>query len=436
MHNPLYYQLRLLVLPPLLVLASVSANACDYTVRDIGFIPHESPRYTLVVMSPSPVVIDDATKQLCRYWGMATLSLAPPNAGNMPVAIRDHHAEHPITSSIWLMDADRRCLHLQDIQDVSEPVSLEKLIAQRFSTPTMQHLRLSASTTFAQVLLLDAQQSREEEAHKAAASLKELEPMLPRPVTLPAEVVVVSPERRESESLLLWALGIDSGPIDEAVLVVLYGRGRLAGPALLGEAITHPALVAQLALVGESCECETDRAWLAERTIPFYWDEEDDRTAKSYLGFDPGNQQVQDDVQRVIKRGQRLGSIDRPDTIERIVSSYMESHVDGYQPRRLEIPVGGPPKANVTSTVIQGDGWDFAESKTDAKMQTDQTFGVGLEETDAADDIATVVFRPSSAATAAHDFHTSSSSSVTPAVLVILALVALAISIAIWKQFA
>lgn len=386
-------------------------------------------------MGESPVSVDAATKELCNHWGIATLCAGPSTAAALPKPIREHFTSHSSVVSIWLMDSTRRCLHLLDKRAESQTISLASLIAERLNTPTWRRLRGNASTTFAQVLLLDATPSRLDAAEKAAAALKDIEPMLPRPVTQPAEVVVVSAKQRDRELLLMWALGIDSVGEGEALAVVLYGRGRLAGSTLVGKAITHPALVAQLALVGESCECETDRAWLAERTIPFYWDEEDNRIAKGYLGFNPGNRQVQDDVQRVIARGQRLDSADRPDTIERIVSSYMESHVDGYQPRRLEIPPGNSSRASVTSTVIQGDGWEFEEPVTPGGKQTSAVEPVANEAQSSAD-TSVLIYRPKVPGQIVQHTERFSASTATPAILSIVALAALAISFAIWKQSA
>jgi hypothetical protein len=100
------------------------------------------------------------------------------------------------------------------------------------------------------------------------------------------------------------------------LLAVVYGRGRLAGRLMVGDAIQLRETLAQLALVGESCECETDRAWFEERTLPLPWNPQARQQAAPTLGFDPDSPLVQAEMVRIISQGKssrRKPQNDQPD---------------------------------------------------------------------------------------------------------------------------
>ncbi|GAB5407203.1 MAG: hypothetical protein Aurels2KO_54340 [Aureliella sp.] len=334
--------------------------ACDYTVRDIGFVPLEKPRYTLMIVGDQSHELDEDTVELAGRWGLQTLCVTWKSARDLPVAIQAFRETSSDTTTVWLVDHVRRCLLLDELVDPPAKLALSAFLREQLETDCQLQLHSGATRSFAQIILFEGEPPAIDQARKAAAALREIEPMLPRPISMPAQVVVVPEDQRQQNRILLWALGVDELESAENVMGVLYGRGRLAGPVMLGEAITHERVVAQLALVGESCECETDRDWLDERSLPFYWDEEQDWVASGILGFDPGNVQVQAEVRRVIARGKRQNQGRSGDTIERIVASYMESQVEGYQQPVLEIPPGSKnTELAVNATVIQGDGWGF-----------------------------------------------------------------------------
>ncbi len=342
--------------------------ACDFTVRDIGFVPPEKPRYTLIVVGADSHVLDEETVELAGRWGLQTLCMTWASAGDLPEHLEAHRRSSSEKTTVWLVDDRRRGLLLDTIADAPRELALSDVLDEQLGTPYQRQLQRGATRSFAQIVLFEGEPSAVEQARKAAAALKQIEPMLPRPISLPAQVIVIPVDQREHERVLLWALGVDDPRVSAGVMGVIYGRGRLAGGVMVGDAITHASAVAQLALVGESCECETDRDWLDERSLPFYWDEEQDRSATGILGFNPGNAQVQAEVRRVIARGRRQNSGRNGDTIERIVASYMESQVEGYQPARLTIPPGADSaELALNATVIQGEGWGFDDGQ--AKIQ-------------------------------------------------------------------
>lgn len=100
-----------------------------------------------------------------------------------------------------------------------------------------------------------------------------------------------------------WALGWSSGK--DAGAAVLYGRGRLAGDPLFGTLVTADAVLEQLELVSDSCECDRPRSWLTARHLPLPWNEALRTRARDLLGFDPHNPRIRDEIDRILSRGPR-----------------------------------------------------------------------------------------------------------------------------------
>jgi hypothetical protein len=202
------------------------------------------------------------------------------------------------------------------------------------------------------------------------------------------------------------------------LLAVVYGRGRLAGRLMVGDTIQLRETLAQLALVGESCECETDRAWFEERTVPLPWNSQARQQAAPNLGFDPDSPLVQAEMVRIIsqgkssrrkpqngrsnrvaetdsnsassaKAGSDAGGDSGGDAIERILLGYDELVLAPFPPASSAEPMrssastsvgaaerdspeqlvpnddtslqraGTESSSAVRATVVQGAGWDF-----------------------------------------------------------------------------
>lgn len=347
--------------------------ACDYTVRDIGFVRLGSPTYSVIVVGPTARTYEPADKELLSNWNINLLSVGQSSISTLPNSIQDVLSSDEYSSSIWLVDSTRRSLLLETAESPELLPSMAEVVDKHLATTRMREMGRGSLRSFAQIVLFDVDaQSRLSDAREAAQSLRDLEPMLPRPITLPAQVVVIPQSDRQAERTLVWAMGLDDLEESEPAMAVVYGRGRLAGPAMRGSEIELRTSIGQLALVGESCECETDRSWLDERTLPFFWTDENSRQAQLTLGFDPSNSQVQAEIQKVIERGSRNSRPQKAgDQIERIVSGYFESQVSGQQPQLLAIPPGKT-LPSVSATVIAGDGWDFDDSvaSTDSITQS------------------------------------------------------------------
>lgn len=367
------------------------ALACQYTVRDIGFVDLRGPEYSIVIRGD----VDERIKQDAAVelnW------LADSNARS---------TFRPGNVSGWvveIVDRDGRVLRMGDSESARpsapDPATLDaewigRIVRERFESPALKAIRDGAADTFAQILVVEgadlAERSRANEmARQATTALRRIEPMLPRPLAKPVGRISVAADRRATETMLLWALGLDSLPLERSALAVIYGRGKLAGRVLAAEEGDGRELLAQLALVGESCECETDRRWAEEPVLPGYWPQDFRRRASDGLGFDPDSPLVRAEVVRIVGRNPgeaARGADDRDrgqrgeDAIQRLLLGYDESDVstpsrfDGEGPaasgdkNSLEPQSSVPSRSHVTqgvrATVVAGDGWGFESDAGD-----------------------------------------------------------------------
>jgi len=166
--------------------------------------------------------------------------------------------------------------------------------------------------------------------------------------------------------------------------MVIYGRGRRAGEPLAGD-FNETEFTTQLALVGESCECETDRAWLLEPTAPMRWPERIAERAPGALGFDPESPMVKAEISRILSRGDfgtgrsTQGDGRRPKDLAEIVFGYSEHTLDdrlGESNRPAPAAAAAEAKGAVISSpkvvIRRDDGWDFQTASGNTSGNTSE----------------------------------------------------------------
>lgn len=308
-----------LLLP--LIIVSV-AYACRYTVRDIGFVRLGDPAIQVVLVNPdtSPDLIADALKDL----PLEVQSLDADHAPEHPAVV----ARTPGTTAV-LMDEQGRMLPIED------PLTLGR-------TPLAMELAAQAATTFAFVMLLEGGSAEDmlvarEEVDRLQARLNAIEEHLPRPLGHPLDIRTLTPQQQARDAPLLWSLGIDL-PVRAPTVLIAYGRARRAGEPVVVDRVTRAdaagELIAQLALVGESCECDTSRAWTKEPVGLVPWDRDTHSKASSALGFDSESPMVRAEVVRILDRGSndRPNVENRPDSLEQLLLGYGETSLEPAGP--------------------------------------------------------------------------------------------------------
>lgn len=344
-------------MPVLILLAALLLlPVCRYTVRDIGFVDLAAAGYQLQLPAPSATSDREQglgggelqnTSDPDRTWWNSSLrnsnvrlaaarpvgpgessgpgdSVGPGEPGRPDQPGRPGEPE-----AKWYLTAQHRegrlLLHQGSGDDAAQH---RRAAARALHSPLRDHLTEVALDRFAFVLLMTsgvaaADQELHAMAARSRANLERLSGQLPRPVLLPVEVMELTPAMRAQEDVLLWSLGLEDLGAAETAAVVLYGKGRRAGPVLRGAGLRETEMLSQLALVGESCECETDRRWADEPRIPLDWPQVQRQRAQEMLGFQPDSPMVQAEVLRILaKRPQASGA--GADSIESLVFGYGE----------------------------------------------------------------------------------------------------------------
>ncbi|MFK7736922.1 MAG: hypothetical protein AB8B50_12880 [Pirellulaceae bacterium] len=346
---------RCLFVASTVLLAPLVAIACDYTVRDIGFVAFDESDFSLIVTGPKDLELDATAMRRIKDLGVQLERRARPDLSAWDIQILDREGSHLQLARTAANDS------LPNIVD---------LLNDKLQTPRMQEIQEGVLGTFAQIVFFSGEDIRGLEiARKAAKAVRDLEPMLPRPVSLPVRLLEIDVEERSRERVLMWAAGLDALPAEESAMVVLYGRGRLAGPAMAGDEIQLDEALRQLALVGESCECDTSRDWTKLRRLPLLWTTESSENASRMLGFDISDPSVLAEVKDVLSRGRRGDETGWPDRLARIVEGYFEGSIAGSTPELIPIPPGRDSRRSATlqATVIEGDGWDFEDDDSVAE---------------------------------------------------------------------
>jgi hypothetical protein len=232
--------------------------------------------------------------------------------------------------------------------------------------------RQQALTTFASLWVFEGEDPQANaaalaEVEAAVDALRRLAPSLPRPLQYPARVRRISLAEQEATPVSLWSMGL-SDPQRRPAVAILYGRAKRAGEVLVGDSIRETELVTQLALVGSSCECDTDRQWLSEPSLPLRWAPSMQRLAADSLGFDPESPLVLAEVQRILAQVQsgHRGS-GSAGGVAALLLGYNESSL-------VEGPASVPAddEESVESTgapdslhPVVGDDWSFEEPSAD-----------------------------------------------------------------------
>lgn len=297
---------------------------CRYTVRDIGFVDMHEPRYRLGVVQGASISGD--------LYEQIAARLKDSNIRMQPLAAEVRTSTEDLTHAALQLSAEGlRSLRLPSAETV------EDLVNRLVSSPLQRRLIHGSLGSFAHILLIQgkdetANESARTASKEAMVALKNLETQLPRPIGFPVRFVELSARQQAEEEIMLWSMGLPIGPSAEPAVAIYYGRAKLAGPILRGEEIKKAELLAQLALVGESCECDTSRDWFREPHAPHLWSDEQRQTAWATLGFDPESPVVKAEIGRILERGYFSRSEGQPrsapEAVETLIFGYKETGLD------------------------------------------------------------------------------------------------------------
>lgn len=336
---------------------ALSPLPCRYTVRDIGFVDLAGPDYVLRLHAGG----DSRPRAAIDFEAESNLRFERVTGVGAPR---------------WsLLAEDRTELVFADLDVSGRDLGAGAALERALGSPVLSRISNEAMDTFAFALIVEGNDGERNEAlhdlvAEAQERLDQVADQLPRTIDWPLRTIVVGSDGREEERVLLWALGLqakDFGP-EDCALALAYGRGKLAGPVLIGAEIELRELLAQLVLVGESCECETNRAWADEPRLPLRWSDAQRAAASAALGFEPDSPMIKGEVARILARGPK-DLADRPrDSIEALLFGYHETDLAGDALAAARggaaNAAGSPPPARTTDlrVVEAGEGdWGFAD---------------------------------------------------------------------------
>jgi hypothetical protein len=356
---------RCIALLMVLVLASL-AIACDYTIRDIGYVVFAPPKLRMVVLfherldeqsvrASQRELASSAQAVECLAWNVSFHSGRLANLVEPTEAQSRWASESAMEWSCWLVRDDGASRLLSE-GTMEQPPQWTELLNEHLQRPLSVAYREQAMLSFAQMIVFEstdpaANDDTDKVIARSLEALGKAASLLPRPVTTPVKSIRVPVAERADYETLLWLLHCPEVPAEQPLLCLLYGRGRLAGPVLQGTDIQVDSLLSQLVLVGQSCECGTQRNWVQYPQLPLAWPEELQSDMTHHLGFDPANAVVVEEVKRIIQRGPQNLTNGRDDVSD-VVSTTLS--------------IGGSNDGSVQATVIQGDGWGFDEPESSA----------------------------------------------------------------------
>ncbi len=364
-----------------IVIALLAATSwlCRYTVRDIGFVDLHGPTYTLEVAPQRPHrVTTDEVAELKKLTANSNVRIRSA-AVDSPYPDADGAEANADSERVYVLKADHRdgALLLANVK----PNQSADVINRLLHSPVQKILIDEALQTFAFMVVVESSNAERNQAlqvaiDNASDQLQKLAPQLPRPIGHPVQVLRIPPAQREQEKVLLWSARLDDLAADEAAIVVYYGRAKSVGPALRGERLTQRALLSQLALIGQSCECDTDRDWAAEPSLPHAWGSEKQKAALESLGFQPDSPMVKSEVVRILNqvgKEKRVGLKDgeeNANSIDNPLLGYGEFNLESggatAQPSQADQSVSPPAGGNpMLRSASAGEGdWGFADDPT------------------------------------------------------------------------
>ena len=212
---------RIFILIAAIALGLPLAEACRYSVRDVGFADLGNERYTLRFYVEDPETPDAAG---------ALVQAARTLFGDSNVIFEVAKRE-PGREGLVLVSPDGKRSHsiawpgLEAGAGEPEWDLAQSIIA----SPTRDALLEKLIPAYAVVLLVDGTDAAQtKRAHTAAVeaieAITKLMPEMPKPVEHPPVVVRLPVDRMAEETILLWSLGLDTSPTPEPQAVVVMGH--------------------------------------------------------------------------------------------------------------------------------------------------------------------------------------------------------------------
>jgi len=281
--------------------AGFNAEACRFTVREIGFSTLSHDIYSLVV-------IDNTASTSDQKWNRVRDSLEDSNI-RLSVLHPEHDVENPHVKKA-ISDKSLLPAYLLVAPDggtlVLEQGEISDIVDRVLNSGIRNSLRNEFSEVFSVVLLIEGRDEvkNAEAGRSIIGDCKRIEsimPYMPKEVRNGPVTIRISAGEFQNEKILLWSLGIEEQP-EEPVAFVLYGRGRIIGEGVNAEAISEGMLYKYMSMIGADCECGLDRKWMLGKQIPLLWPSRSRQRLAKNLGFDVDNPMILSEMSMILAK--------------------------------------------------------------------------------------------------------------------------------------
>jgi hypothetical protein len=328
-----------------MLLGTISASACRFNVRDVGFVDLGSNPYKFYcVVSP-----DTAPETVTSIKQIATAAFLDVNieteivelGDSIDPAVAAYYKEagepQPPIGILVPADGDSPLTVPLIVENESLDESLWSAMESTFESPVRDQITEKAIEHFGVILLVEGNDAAENKRSKETAnaiiqriegSLDQLEKAIDKPPVL----VSLTKSDAAAESVFLWSLGIEPSAAG-ANIAVLYGRGRTIGSVLSGEDISEQKLFQVVATIGLDCECGLDRSWMQGKMLPLKWGSSFQARVAEVLGFDAEDPRIKMEMSQILsKSGTGNGSgRQRPgegQNLDTFLANYAETAVE------------------------------------------------------------------------------------------------------------
>lgn len=293
--------LRLLLGCVFSVLFYLNANACRFTVREIGFSTLSQDIYALVVIDDQAVASDPAWQRIRNKLddsNIKLLVLHPESDATHPYVREALNQQLSLPANL-LIAPDGSMLELltPDGKELPDVV---------LDSPIRKEMINDFVDVFSVVLWVEGKDDHintevEGFIQRDCDRIKNIMPHMPKEVRNGPKVIRISADAFEEEKLLLWSLGIEQAP-EQPIAFVLYGRGRIMGGALMDTEIAEGKLFNYMSMIGADCECGLDRKWMLGNQIPMLWASGPRQHLANEVGFDVDNPMILAEMSRILAK--------------------------------------------------------------------------------------------------------------------------------------
>ncbi|MDO5977407.1 hypothetical protein [Flavivirga spongiicola] len=282
-----------IILGLLFAMYITSAEACRYTIREIGFSTLSKVTYVIYRVDENGAMFPN---QLAAQFSESNIKpigfhLKEDKNSAITKFVEQQQLSFP---AYVLVDQDHRMIAITDAH----------LVDNIMSSPVQKQLLSKLPNQYASVILIEGTSKTENDLAKrtvlkACEHIENIMPNMPKQVEVGPDMIVIPSSQFDKEKVLLWSLGIEKKP-EKPIAFVIYGKGRIMGEKIDYESIVKGDVYKLLSIIGADCECGLDRKWMLGYQIPLNWPKKTRQGLSDRLGFDVDNPMVLTEMSRIL----------------------------------------------------------------------------------------------------------------------------------------